>query len=120
MSVENETDERFLSSAAVCKRYGIHPATLDKWIGAVEVNFPRPHRIAGRKYFAVADLQAFERRTVSKPKDHRPSQFKPGSNRPPQARSQAAGGEVPDTKEGPRCRTRVEVMYMVVQHHGNP
>jgi hypothetical protein len=40
MSIEKETDERFLSSAAVCKRYGIHPATLDKWIGGVEPNFP--------------------------------------------------------------------------------
>ena len=92
MSIEKETDERFLSSAAVCKRYGIHPATLDKWIGAVEPNFPRPYRIAGRKYFALAELQAFERRTVSERKDHRPTRFQPGSNRPPLRRAEAVGG----------------------------
>ena len=86
MSIESETDERFLSSAAVCKRYGIHPATLDKWIGGVEPNFPRPRpdcRAEVLRARRVTAVRAADGERAEGPQAHTfPTGFEPAAAAP--------------------------------------
>jgi len=49
----------------VRKRYGgISDTTLWRWTREVSRGFPQPIYIGARRYFAVADLDAFERRSA--------------------------------------------------------
>lgn len=48
----------FLTSRQVCRRYGISARTLQRWVHASR--FVKPLVIAGRWYFRVADIEAFE------------------------------------------------------------
>ncbi|TXN27149.1 transcriptional regulator [Methylobacterium sp. WL19] len=47
-------------------RYGVSDMTLWRWENDPALGFPKPIRINGRRYWRIADLQAFEARQASK------------------------------------------------------
>jgi predicted DNA-binding transcriptional regulator AlpA len=53
-------EEPLLPSRAVCARFSISDRTLDRWVGAPELNFPRPIVIRKRRYWYLSDLQRWE------------------------------------------------------------
>jgi predicted DNA-binding transcriptional regulator AlpA len=53
--------ERYLSRRGVRQRYGISNMTLWRWEHDPRLNFPKPIEINGRKYFAEALIEVWER-----------------------------------------------------------
>ena len=55
------SDQRFMSAGDVCTRYGgISSMTLWRWAAKSDLGFPTPIKICGRRFFAIADLDAFD------------------------------------------------------------
>jgi predicted DNA-binding transcriptional regulator AlpA len=44
----------------VCKRYGISPTTVWRWIKDRAMGFPKPIYISRYRYWKVAELEAWE------------------------------------------------------------
>jgi predicted DNA-binding transcriptional regulator AlpA len=57
-----ETTETHLPTRLVQRRYGVSDRTLDRWLKKVELSFPSPFVINGRRYWRVSDLEAWESR----------------------------------------------------------
>lgn len=53
--------QKLLPASAVAKRYGVHRGSLLRWGKDSKLGFPTPIRIRGRRYYAEADLDAFDR-----------------------------------------------------------
>jgi hypothetical protein len=53
-----------LPARKVCKRYQVTARTLARWLDDERMKFPRPLVINRRRYFALADLLAWESRRV--------------------------------------------------------
>jgi hypothetical protein len=52
----------YLNSRAVRRRYGdVSDMSLYRWLHTEKLNFPRPTIINKRRYWRVADLEAWER-----------------------------------------------------------
>ena len=51
----------YLSAKHVLARYGISDMTLWRWLADSSLNFPKPLVINRRRYFAEAELTAWER-----------------------------------------------------------
>jgi DNA-binding transcriptional MerR regulator len=49
-----------LSTSATARRFGVSNRSIDRWLA--NGIFPKPIRINGRKYWAVRDLEQFERK----------------------------------------------------------
>jgi hypothetical protein len=49
-----------LPSRAVWTRFGVTDRTLDRWIAAPKLNFPRPTVIRKRRYWYLHELEAWE------------------------------------------------------------
>jgi hypothetical protein len=47
----------------VATRYGVCLKTISRWSEDVDMQFPRPLYLRGRRYFRGADLLAWEERT---------------------------------------------------------
>jgi predicted DNA-binding transcriptional regulator AlpA len=58
--------EVLLPATPTRKRYGVSDMTLWRWENDADLGFPKPIRINGRRYWRIADLQAFEARQASK------------------------------------------------------
>jgi hypothetical protein len=59
--------DNYLPSIKVQRRYDICSRTLNRWEDKRDLGFPRPVLINRRRYWRLADLQAWERaRIVSK------------------------------------------------------
>ncbi len=58
----SSSNDELLPAALTRKRYGISDMTLWRWENDSALNFPQPIRINGRRYWRIADLQAFEAR----------------------------------------------------------
>lgn len=56
--------ENLLPAAQVRVRYQISDMTLFRWLANPDLKFPEPIRINSRRYWRIADLQAFERRQI--------------------------------------------------------
>ena len=52
----------YLTARKVWERYDVTERTLYRWVNAPEVAFPQPIRIGSRRYFSLADLEAWERK----------------------------------------------------------
>lgn len=52
--------EDMLPAAQVLARYQVSEMTLYRWLKDARLSFPQPIRINGRRYWRLADLQAFE------------------------------------------------------------
>ncbi len=50
-----------LPARDVLRRYGIVDRTLDRWLGKESLNFPQPLIINRRRYFRLAEIEAWER-----------------------------------------------------------
>ncbi|KQS71463.1 hypothetical protein ASG32_28890 [Methylobacterium sp. Leaf361] len=55
-----------LPTAQVLARYQVSDMTIFRWLKDAGLSFPQPIRINGRRYWRLADLQAFEIRQASK------------------------------------------------------
>ena len=55
------TDDNFLPAKQVERRYSVCGRTLDRWEDNPELGFPKPSWINHRRYWRLADLQAWER-----------------------------------------------------------
>jgi len=53
-------DQVYLRVAAVRARYGISDMSLWRWLRHPNLNFPRPIRINGRRFWKRADLEAWD------------------------------------------------------------
>lgn len=51
-------DSKLLSTRDTARRFGVSMRSVDRWLAAGLL--PKPIRINGRKYFRLADLEAFE------------------------------------------------------------
>lgn len=52
----------YLSSSQICERYGsISTVTLWRWLKDAALGFPEPTRINKRRFWKLADLEAWER-----------------------------------------------------------
>lgn len=60
---------QFIPAQSVAARYGVSAMTRYRWERDAKLGFPRPIIINKRKFWAVADLEAWEgtRRTVADP-----------------------------------------------------
>ena len=58
--------EDLLPAPQVLGRYQVSDMTLFRWLKDERLTFPQPIRINGRRYWRLADLQAFEIRQASK------------------------------------------------------
>ncbi|WP_267424887.1 DNA-binding protein [Methylobacterium sp. GC_Met_2] len=58
--------EDMLPAAQVLARYQVSDMTIFRWLKDSCLGFPQPIRINGRRYWRLADLQAFENRQASK------------------------------------------------------
>jgi predicted DNA-binding transcriptional regulator AlpA len=65
LPVQKSADE-LLPATPTRKRYGVSDMTLWRWENDPALGFPKPIRINGRRYWRIADLQAFEARQASK------------------------------------------------------
>ncbi len=50
-----------LPARDVLRRYGIVDRTLDRWLGNESLDFPQPLIINRRRYFRMAEIEAWER-----------------------------------------------------------
>ena len=58
--------EDLLPAAQVRARYRVSDMTIFRWLADPKLKFPQPIRINARRYWRLADLQAFEVRQASK------------------------------------------------------
>lgn len=61
MTLDNMT---YLTSAKVRARYGVSDMSLHRWEKDPTSRFPKPIRINGRRFWALDNLQAYERGLV--------------------------------------------------------
>jgi predicted DNA-binding transcriptional regulator AlpA len=61
-----KTSEDLLPATPVRARYGVSDMTIFRWLADPKLGFPQPIRINGRRYWRLADLQAFEVRQASR------------------------------------------------------
>ena len=54
-----------LPTGAVAARYGVTTRSVDRWWKDPDLNFPQPIIINQRKYWAVTDLEIWERQRVA-------------------------------------------------------
>jgi hypothetical protein len=54
-----------LPTGAVAQRYGVSTRSVDRWWKDPGLNFPRPIIVRQRKYWAVTDLEIWERGRVA-------------------------------------------------------
>jgi hypothetical protein len=54
-----------LPTGAVAQRYGVSVRCVDRWWKDPDLNFPQPIFIKERKYWAVTDLEIWERGRVA-------------------------------------------------------
>lgn len=58
-------NETLLPAVQVLARYSISDMTLHRWSKNLHLDFPKPLRINGRRYWRLADLHSFEKKQVS-------------------------------------------------------
>ncbi|WP_267359858.1 MULTISPECIES: hypothetical protein [unclassified Methylobacterium] len=61
-----KSGEDLLPSNVTRSRYGVSDMTIFRWLADPKLGFPQPIRINGRRYWRLAELQAFEARQASK------------------------------------------------------
>ncbi|MCJ2058447.1 DNA-binding protein [Methylobacterium sp. J-048] len=61
-----KSGEDLLPATPVRARYGVSDMTIFRWLADPKLGFPQPIRINGRRYWRLADLQAFEARLAEK------------------------------------------------------
>ena len=54
---------KYLPNKDVAARYGVTTRTVDNWLANVELGFPKPILINGRKLYPEHELDEFDRRT---------------------------------------------------------
>jgi len=57
-----------LPTAKVARRYAVVPRSIERWTVDPESDFPKPIYIRGRKYWALSELEAWERKRATAPK----------------------------------------------------
>jgi predicted DNA-binding transcriptional regulator AlpA len=62
---DNESDERLLPMRHMCRRYGVSPRTIDRWLERGKL--PVPVRIGPRKFWRLSQLRELERQRERKP-----------------------------------------------------
>lgn len=67
-TVAQSKPEDLLPAAQVRIRYGVSDMSIHRWLKDETLSFPQPLRINNRRYWRIADLQAFEARQASKQK----------------------------------------------------
>ncbi|MCJ2117657.1 DNA-binding protein [Methylobacterium sp. J-001] len=60
------SNEDLLPTTITRARYGVSDMTIFRWLADPKLEFPQPIRINGRRYWRLADLQAFEARQAKK------------------------------------------------------
>lgn len=60
----NATQEIYLSGPQVLQRFGISEMSLWRWEKDEALRFPKPMRIRNRKFFRLADIEAWERQQM--------------------------------------------------------
>ena len=54
--------KQYVNRKRLSERFGVSPMTLWRWEHDVKLSFPHPTRINGRKYYDLAEIEAWERR----------------------------------------------------------
>ena len=52
--------QTYVPAAQLCARYCISAMTVWRWLRDEELKFPRPIRINGRRFWSLAELEAWE------------------------------------------------------------
>jgi predicted DNA-binding transcriptional regulator AlpA len=61
-----QAGERYLQTSKVRERYGTTDMTLWRWLHDETLAFPAPMRINGRRFWKLADLEAWESAKAAK------------------------------------------------------
>ncbi len=69
MNTVSEQDDALLPARRVWERYSISDRTLARWIERDDLKFPSPIEIAGRRYFRISELAAWERKRATAKKE---------------------------------------------------
>ena len=63
---ELDTAETLLPARRMRKRYGdVSDMTIYRWLKAVDLDFPKPIYINGRRYWRLGNLQKWEQKRAS-------------------------------------------------------
>ena len=62
----SKSGDDLLPATIARARYGVSDMTIFRWLADPKLGFPQPIRINGRRYWRLADLQAFEARQAEK------------------------------------------------------
>ncbi|GJD58844.1 helix-turn-helix transcriptional regulator [Methylobacterium dankookense] len=65
-SVVQSTNSDLLPASMVRRRYGVSDMTVFRWVNDQKLGFPQPIYINTRRYWRLADLEAFEARQAAK------------------------------------------------------
>ena len=79
---------RWLSTAAVCVRYGASPSTITRWQKHATLDFPKPLQVVdgGPNLYSEHELDEFDRRRADQPREPRKAD---GRVPPPRRRKSA-------------------------------
>jgi hypothetical protein len=60
--LEDEAQDRRLSTAAVAKRYGVSVRSVERWLRKPKLKFPQPEVVVNsRRYWWLSTLRAWDR-----------------------------------------------------------
>lgn len=65
MAKQQTSTDVFLPAVRVLERYKISQMSLWRWQRDPRLNFPKPMRVSGRRYYRLAELEQFERERVA-------------------------------------------------------
>lgn len=65
-AIDVQSNRTYLTGPQVRARYGITEMTLWRWLRTDDLDFPQPIYVNRRRYFAEADLTAWERRQATR------------------------------------------------------
>jgi predicted DNA-binding transcriptional regulator AlpA len=63
--IPSSTREVMLPARQVWTRYGVSDRTIDRWLARADLGFPKPVEINRRRYWKLADIEAWERSRAS-------------------------------------------------------
>ena len=60
-NIADDADARRVNSKFLMERYAISDRTVDRWLMDSKLDFPKPLRINGRRYWRLAEIVDWER-----------------------------------------------------------
>ena len=66
--MSQELTKTYLTGPQTSRRYGVNDRTVSRWEADTTLEFPQPMLVRGRKFFALDELERWERSRASNKK----------------------------------------------------